>query len=85
MGIKPYLHFGMINPEGAIISFTYVQENRSQQVESQLFRRVIAEIVYNRPEPSFWHWRDIATGLTSQNRLEELKANTVRLRKRLGL
>lgn len=81
VGINPYLQIGMIKPDGSQESFTYRQNSSSEDVESQLLRRVIAETVYGQKNPSFWHWRDITSGFSSLQRVDQLKADVIAFRK----
>ena len=72
VNIAPYLQIGMINPNNSIKAFTYTQKSRSHNIESQLLRRVVSEVVYRQSDRSFWDWRDIVDGL-SPDRLEQTK------------
>ncbi len=71
---SPYLHFSMITLY-LNETVTYVQKKISEQLESQLMRRIVSKIIYNREDTSYWNWQDIASGFTSRERLEELKHN----------
>ncbi|MFH0773420.1 MAG: hypothetical protein V1922_03865 [bacterium] len=83
-GMQPYLHIGMIFPEGKTISYTYVQKSKSFNVPSQLLRLVVADVVYDQKDPTYWHWRDVESGLTSPDRMHELKTNVTAFRKLTG-
>ena len=80
-GINPYLHVGMISPEENVTSFTYVQKLESEYVESQSLRRVIADVVYSEKSTWYWHWREISSGNTSQQRLTQLQNDIEHFRK----
>lgn len=82
---RPYLHFGMIYPNGDVKAYTYVQKRVEEYVESQLFRGIIASEIYKKPDPTFWHWRDIVAGFTSEERVSELRRNRQVFKERLGL
>jgi diadenosine tetraphosphate (Ap4A) HIT family hydrolase len=79
-GINPYLHIGMISPEGNVMTFTYVQKSENEYVESQSLRRVLADVVYSEKATEYWHWREISSGNTSQQRLAQLQNDIAHFR-----
>lgn len=82
-GMSPYLQVGMINADNSRQSLTYVQKREAQQVPSQLLRKVVSEVVYQRPEPSYWHWRDIAEiGMATPERATQIKSDVRTFRAR---
>ena len=80
-GVEPYLFIGMVHPNDTSVSYIYIPKNQKEQIESQVVRKIIADIVYHHPESPYWHWRDICAGLSSEERLEELKRNQIAFRK----
>lgn len=82
-GLNPYLQMGLIIGN-QVRTITYVQKSRENYVESQLLRKVIAEVVYNKPESSYWHWRDIAEGFSSKERIAKLKEDVLSFRAKIS-
>ena len=58
VGERPYLHMGMVYPNGDTTAVTYVQEKGSEVVASQLLRKIVAEVVHNTTDPTEWNWQD---------------------------
>lgn len=79
-GINPYMHFGLVNSDDETSALTYVQTSRDQHVESQLIRRVIAKVVYGQTRATYWNWRDVSDGLTSKQRMQELRQSVADFR-----
>jgi len=78
--LSPYLQIGIITNEDNRKSFTYVQRKTSDKVASQLMRKILALCVYGEKDSTYWHWRDITDGLTSNTRLEELQNIVMKFR-----
>ncbi|KKP29417.1 MAG: hypothetical protein UR15_C0016G0002 [Parcubacteria group bacterium GW2011_GWA2_31_28] len=83
-GTNPYLHIGMVMPDGASSSLTYVQKTKSLNVPSQLLRASISEVIYKQTDPTYWHWRDVQMGLASSQRMEQMKRDVVAFRQITG-
>lgn len=79
-GINPYLHIGMIYPDGSEKSYVYVQRQLSEHVESQFLRKVVAEVVYDQQETTYWHWRYITSGFSNPERITQLKTDIAKFR-----
>ncbi|GEM_PF-1417354 len=82
-GLRPYIHLGMIR-DNDTHSVTYVQTSIDDAVESQLMRRVIAEVVYHHTEPAYWHWRDLAINLANPQRIAQLQHDVIAFREATG-
>jgi len=42
---------------------------------------VVAEVVYQRSDPTYWHWRDISEmGITTNDRMTQIKTDVVKFR-----
>lgn len=81
-GINPYLHIGMINSEeNDAISFTYVQKSKTENVESQLLRKIIANVVYSEKDATYWHWQDVSMGIASRQKLTQLRNDVAHFRR----
>mgnify|MGYP001570513872 CR=1 FL=1 len=83
-GINPYLHIGIVETDGSSRAITYIQKTRSETVPSQLMRRVLSESIYDRQDPSYWHYRDIMDGFVPPERVEQLKAEVLDFRRKIG-
>lgn len=83
--INPYLHLGMIQPNGKRENFTYVQLQTSENVEAQLLRKIVSDVVYGEQESTYWHWRDITSGFSSRERVNQLKSTVHRFRSVINL
>jgi len=83
-GVYPYLQLGMIYPDNFVESYTYIQRSPSENVESQLLRSVIADVVYGQKNPGYWHWKDITSGLSSPERTEKLRSDINLFRELIG-
>jgi len=84
VGINPYLCIGMLKDGRKITSFVYPQKIRPIKIPSQLLRMVISMVVYHQPNPDYWHWKDVQTGLISDKRRKEIIKNVLSFRKITG-
>lgn len=82
LGRLPYLFAGLLIDE-RFSGFCYSQKKITENVESQLFRRILATSIFNHPEASWWHWRDISSGAAPE-RIEELKTMVANFRTKTG-
>lgn len=82
-GINPYVHMGMITDNGTR-SLTYIQRSTEEGVESQLLRRVIADVVYRHPEREYWHWRDIISNSSGTERIKKIQLDVTMFRDQTG-
>ncbi len=57
-GSNPYLHIGIVYPNGYTAATTYVQAYEDEYVESQLMRKIISQVVFNTTDATLWHWQD---------------------------
>ncbi len=79
----PYLYAGMIRGDHRTASII-PQQKKEKPIESQLYRKIISTVIYSRPDATFWNWRDIVLGYTTDERLASLKNGVIELRRRLA-
>ncbi|MEP7166363.1 MAG: hypothetical protein ABI758_00110 [Candidatus Woesebacteria bacterium] len=82
-GMSPYVQIGMIDGDH-MQSVTYAQHKTSENVESQLLRRIISQVVYDKPQRVDWHWRDITEGFTTNEKLQQLRDQAKAFRQKTG-
>ena len=78
---NPYLLLSF-SPVGSthFDSYLYKQMEEQQYVESQLLRRIISHVCFGQSSPTEWHWRDIVSGFTTEEKIQNLKKSVLEFR-----
>ena len=83
-GVYPYLYIAMKMPDETESSCVYIQKEEHCFVPSQLLRKVVSEVIYNQSASTFWHWKDIQIGLSTTERIEQVKKDAILFREITG-